>query len=100
MKQVYGEEVLGCSAVFKCHQHFAQGRDTLEDNEHSHRPKAVRTERKIEEAATLVHANPSKLVDDITAAVGISHGMCHKILTDDLNMLHDSEHCVPHVLAT
>jgi hypothetical protein len=35
MKQVYGEEALGCSAVFKWHQCFAQGRDSLEDDERS-----------------------------------------------------------------
>jgi hypothetical protein len=32
----------------------------LEDDEHSGRPKAVRTERKIEEVETLVHANRSQ----------------------------------------
>jgi transposase len=47
MKQVYGEEALGRSAVFKWHQRFAQGRDSLEDDERSGRPKAVRTERNV-----------------------------------------------------
>jgi transposase len=56
MKQVYGEEALGRSAVFKWHQRFAQGTDSLEDDERSGRPKAVRTERKIEEVATSVRA--------------------------------------------
>jgi hypothetical protein len=62
------------------------------------RRKAVRTEYKIEEVATLVRANRSQSVDDIAAAVGISHGTRHKILADDLNMSHVSEHCDPRVL--
>jgi hypothetical protein len=33
MKQVYGEEALSHSAVFKWHQCFVQGRDSLEDDE-------------------------------------------------------------------
>jgi hypothetical protein len=33
MKQVYSEEALGRSAVFKWHQCFAQERDSLEDDE-------------------------------------------------------------------
>jgi hypothetical protein len=40
-KQVYGEEALGRSAVFKWHQSFEQGRDSLEDDERSGRTKAV-----------------------------------------------------------
>jgi hypothetical protein len=89
MKQVYGE-ALGRSAVFKWHQRFAQGRYSLEDDEHSGGSKAHRTECKIEEAATLVSSNRSQSVDDIAAAVGISQCMRHKILNDDLNMLRVS----------
>jgi hypothetical protein len=84
--------------MFKWHQRFAQGRDTLEDDEHSGGSKAVRTERKIEEVATLVHANRSQSLDDIAAAVGISCGTCRKILTDNLNMSRVSDHCVPRIL--
>jgi hypothetical protein len=40
------------------------------DDEHSGRPKAVRTEGKIQEVTTLVRANRSQSVDDIAAAVG------------------------------
>jgi hypothetical protein len=56
-----------------------------DDDESTGQPKVARTEHKIEEVAMLVHANHSESVDDIAAAVGISYGMCHKILTDDLN---------------
>ena len=50
------------------------------------RPQTVRTERKIEEVAVLVRANRSQSVDNLAAAVGVSHGMYNKIMTDDLNM--------------
>jgi uncharacterized protein YoaH (UPF0181 family) len=72
----------------------------LEDDEHTGRPRTVRTELKVQELATLVHDNHSQMVDQITvaAAAGISHGTCHKILSDDLNMFHVTQHSVPHVL--
>jgi hypothetical protein len=35
IKQAYGEEALGRSAVFKWHKRFAQERDSLEDDEHT-----------------------------------------------------------------
>jgi hypothetical protein len=92
---VYDKEALGRSAAFKWQQRFARGRDSLEEDECSGRPKAVRTERKIKEVAMLVRANCSQSIDDIAAAVGISHDTCHKILTDDLNMSCVTEHCVP-----
>jgi hypothetical protein len=67
-------------------KHFAQGRDSLEDDEYTGWPRMIRTELKIQKVATLVSANHSQMVDEIVAAAGISHGTCHKILSDDLNM--------------
>jgi hypothetical protein len=59
----------------------------LEDDEHADRPRMVRTELGIQEA-TLVHANCPQTVDEIAAtASGISCATCHRILSDDLNML-------------
>jgi hypothetical protein len=97
IKQAYGEETLGRSAAFKWHKHIAQGRDSLEDDEHTSRPRTIRTELKIEEVATLVRANRSQTVDEIAAA-RIIHGSCHKILSDDLNMSCVTQHSVPRVL--
>jgi hypothetical protein len=58
----------------------------------------VRTELKIQEVATLVHASRPQMVDEIAAGAGISHGTCHKILSDDLNMSHVTQHSVQRVL--
>jgi histone-lysine N-methyltransferase SETMAR len=97
IKQAYGEEALGYNAVFKWHRHFAQGRDSLED-EHTSWPRMVRTELKIREVATLVHANHSQMVGEIAAAAGINHSACHKTLSDDQNMSHITQHSVPCIL--
>jgi hypothetical protein len=99
IKQVYGEEALGRNAVFKWHKRFAQGREISEDNEHTSWPRMVRTELKIQEVSMLVHANHSQTVDEVAAAAAvISHGTCHKILSDDLNMSCVTQHSVPNVL--
>jgi hypothetical protein len=98
IKQAYDKEVLGHSALFKLHKRSAQGRDGLEVDEHTGQPRAVRIELKIQEVATLVHDNHSQTTDEIAAAAGISHGTCHKILSDDLNMSHVTQHSVPCVL--
>ena len=59
------------------------------------RQQTVRTERRIEEVVMLVRANRSQSVDDLTAAVGVSHGTCHKILADDLKMSRVTQQSVP-----
>jgi hypothetical protein len=101
IKQAYGEEALGCSAVFKWHKRFARGRDSLEE-EHIGQPRTVRTELKIQKVATLVHANCSQTVVEIAAAAataeGISHGTHYKILSDELNMSRVTQHSVPQVM--
>jgi hypothetical protein len=51
IKQAYCDEALGHSAVFKWHKCFSYGRDNLEDDEHTGRPRTVRTELKIQEVA-------------------------------------------------
>jgi hypothetical protein len=78
-------------------QTFVQGRDSLEDDEHTGQPRIVRTELKIQEDVTLVRANHSQTVDEIPAAE-ISHGTCHKFLSDDLNMSCVTQYSVPLIL--
>jgi hypothetical protein len=71
-KQVYGEEAFDHSAVLKWHKCFAQGRGSSEDDGHAGRPRAVRTELKIQKVAKLAHVNRSQTVDEVTAAAVIS----------------------------
>ena len=49
MQQVYGDDALSRSVVFRWHRLFSQGKDSLEDDLRTDRPQTVRTERKIEE---------------------------------------------------
>ena len=73
LQRVYGEDTLSHSVVFMWHRRFLLGRDSLEDDVRSDRPEVVGTERRIQGIATLVHANRSQSVDDLAAAVEVSH---------------------------
>ena len=46
----------------------------------------------------LMRANSFQSVDVLSAAVGVSHGTCYEILTNDLNMLRVTQHSVPCIL--
>ena len=98
MQQVYGDDALSCSIVFRSHRRFLLGSDSLEDDVRTGRPQTVRTKRKIEYIEMLVRANHSQSVDDLAAAVGDNHGTCYKILTDGLNMSRVTQHSVPRIL--
>jgi hypothetical protein len=68
IKQAYSEEALGHSAVFKWYKCFVQERNSLEDDEHTDRPRTVRTRLKIQPVAVLVHAKHSQMIGDVTTA--------------------------------
>jgi hypothetical protein len=98
IKQPYGKEALDPSSVFKWQKHFAQGGDSLEDNEDSGQPRMVRTELKTQEVTKLVHATCSQMVYEFESAAEISHRTCHRNLFDNLNMSRVAQHSVPHFL--
>jgi hypothetical protein len=62
--------------------------------------RMVRTGLKIQEVATVVHANCSRTVNEVAAAAAaeIIHGICHIILSDDLNMSRVTQYSVPFIL--
>jgi hypothetical protein len=102
MRQMYNEDPW---AVVLClsDKRFAQGRDILEDIEHTAQPRKVRTKFMIQRIAMLMHANSFQMVNEVTAAaaaaaVVISHGTCQRILYDDLNKSHFTQHSVPLVM--
>ena len=46
----------------------------------------------------LLHGNCSQSVGNYAAPVGVSHGTCYKILTDDLNKSRVAQHNIPCIL--
>ena len=44
-------------------------------------------------------ANRSQSVNSFAAAVEVSHDICYKILNDDINMSHVTQHTVPRILS-
>ena len=102
VQQVYSEDALSCSVVFRWYQPFfarKKGRDSLEGDVCTDRPQTFQTKCKIQEVPLLVHANCSQSVDDLAAAVGVRHGTCYEILTDDLNMSCYPAYCATNPVA-
>jgi hypothetical protein len=93
MKQVHSEEALGHSAMFKWHKHFAQGRDSLEDDKQTGQLRMVRTELQIQEVAMLwclptTPKRQKKSQQQQRISLPITF---QKILSDNLNMSRVAE---------
>ena len=93
MQQVYIEDALSHSVVFRCHRRFWQARVwKIMCGLVGHKQFGLNAR-----CNKFMPAYRSKWVDDITAAVGVSHGTCYKILSDDLNMSRVTQHSVPRI---
>jgi hypothetical protein len=65
--------VMLCLNDIDIYRRFDQGRDMLEIDGHTRRPRTIRTEHRIQELAMLMHAKHSQTVSEVAAAaVGIS----------------------------
>ena len=65
---------------------FKAGRTSTDDDEHSGRPVSSSTPEMIERVLQIIHEDHRRTIDEVSMLVGISHGTCHKILTEDLKI--------------
>ena len=64
----------------------AELRSTDDDDERSGRPVSISTPEMIERARQIIRDDRRRTIDEVSMLVGISHGTCHKTLTEDLKM--------------
>jgi len=53
----------------------------------------------IESVHQIIHEDRCRTIDEVSMLVGISHGTCHKILTEDLKMRHVASKFMPRLLS-
>ena len=87
MKKVYGDGCLPRAGVHELFTHFRDGREDINDDEHTGRPKSVTTENSIEivhefiknEPKSLLKFMESKLSNSKTSiyrTLGLTKGLC------------------------
>jgi len=86
LKTAFGEQALGCSQAFQWFSHFKADRTSIDDDEHFGWPVSSSTPEMIER----LHQDCHRTIDEVSMLVGISHGTCHKILTEDLKRLWEN----------
>jgi len=84
--QVYGDNAMKKTAVYKWVKRFSEGRESVTDEERSGRPATSRTEENIAKVRQIVRENLRLTVRSKAEQVNIDRETVRKILTEDLNM--------------
>ena len=77
---------MGRSQTFQWFSRLKAGRTLIDDDECSGRPVSTSTPEMIERVRQIICEDRRHTIDEVSMLVGISHGTCHKILTEDLEM--------------
>jgi len=84
--QVYGDNVMKKTAVYKWVARFSEGRKSVTDEERSERPATNRTEENIVKIRQILRENRRLNVRNIAEQVNIDRETVRKILTENLDM--------------
>lgn len=95
MQDVCQEECMSQPLIYKWYQWFKAGRESLEKDDHKGTPVTVRSDDTVVPVREIVCTDCWLMVDATAEKVVVSHGTCHKILLDDLNMHWVCGHTVP-----
>ena len=80
LKTAFGKQAMGRSQTFQWFSQFKADRILTDDDKRSGRPEMIERVRQI------IREDHRRTIDEVSMLVGISHGTCHKILTEDLKM--------------
>jgi len=84
--QVYRDNAMKKTAVYKWVRRFSGGRESVTDEERSGWPATSRTEENIAKIGQIVRENRQLTVRSIAEQVNIERETVRKILTEDLDM--------------
>ncbi|XP_053459236.1 protein GVQW3-like [Nycticebus coucang] len=90
LAQVYGDNAMKKTAVYKWIKRFSEGRERVTDEERSGRPVTSRTDENIEKIRRIVRQNRRLTVRSIADQVNIDRETVRKILTQNLGMRQNS----------
>jgi len=93
--QVYGDNAMKKTPVYKRVKRFSEGRESVTDEERSGRPATSRTEEKIANVCQIVRENHRLTARSIAEQMNIDRETVRKILTEDLGMIKVCAKMVP-----
>ena len=98
LNTAFGEQAMGRSQTFQWFSRIKTGRTSIDDDERSGRPVSSSMSEMIERVHQIIRKD-RRTIDEVSMLGGISHGTCHKILTEDLKMQCVVSKFVPRLLS-
>ena len=86
MKKVDGDDCLSCVRVHEWFTRFKDGREDINDDEHTGRPKSVITENSIVIMREFIKNKPKSSLKFMESELNISKTSNYRILTDHLGL--------------
>jgi len=88
IQQAFGNQSLSRAQVFQWQALFKTGRTSVDDDEHTGRPRSCATPQTVARIQELFRQDRRRTIHDITEEVGTGYGTCKRILTEELGMHH------------
>ncbi|UYV72680.1 hypothetical protein LAZ67_10000284 [Cordylochernes scorpioides] len=73
-------------------------REKVNDDHHTGRPRSLRCDENKLKIKELIKSNRRISIKDLSSETGLSVGLCHQIVTKDLDMIRTSSKFVPRIL--
>ncbi|UYV83135.1 TMEM57 [Cordylochernes scorpioides] len=97
-QKAFGDATLSCSRTFEWFSRFQKGREKVNDDQHTGRPRSLRCEENMLKIKELIKSYRRIYIKDLSSETGLSVGLCHQIVTKDLDMIWTSSKFVPQIL--
>ncbi|UYV77659.1 hypothetical protein LAZ67_15001841 [Cordylochernes scorpioides] len=91
-------QALSRSRTFEWLLSFLKGREKVNDDQHTGRPRSLRCEKNKLKKEELIKYNRRFSIKDLSSETGLSVGLCLQIVTKDLDMIRTSSKFVPRIL--
>ncbi|PAA54417.1 hypothetical protein BOX15_Mlig004941g5 [Macrostomum lignano] len=98
LQQVLGKCAPTEQTVRKWYRLFAEGRESVEDNDRSGRPMTATNETVVKKVQELLDDDRRRTCEELAEDVGVSVGSVHTILTERLHLQKKFCKWVPHLL--
>ena len=86
IKEAYGDAAMARSGVFEWHKLFREGRERVEDDDHTGRPSTSKTNENVSRVQTLLNSDRRMSIRMIADELSIPQTQVFEIVTENLGM--------------
>ncbi|CAK9829627.1 Protein GVQW3 [Anthophora retusa] len=86
LEKCFGNDTLSRSNVFRWHERFRSGRESVEDDKRSGRPSTSKTDENIDKIKEMLSENRKLTIRELAEDLNIAYGSVQDVLVSDLGL--------------